>query len=250
MIVDGFIDWARRIDGHPLKVYSQPNAGLGIACHSIVGDLPNHSIPSRFLSDDRNPDGSFTASAAASVMFILYRDGHLIQMYPVTASTWTSGGFEGNTRYWAIEAEGGGYPNYGEDLTKAAQDTFVRLVTEWEAHSGLTALPNLNILQHRQIAARYGYAATACASGRYDTAWSRIAAGERYGDMTPAETQALIDQRLDATLGVTLLTLLEQMLGIKESTFDVTNQKRVDAILARLEHTGIEDHQHIPGGVA
>lgn len=52
--------------------------------------------------------------------------------------------------------------------------------------------------------------------------------------MTKEETQALIDQRLDATLGLTLLALMEQMLGIKPSTFDATNQQRVDAIVAKL----------------
>ena len=52
--------------------------------------------------------------------------------------------------------------------------------------------------------------------------------------MTKDETQALIDQRLDATLGLTLLALMEQMLGIQPSTFDATNQQRVDAITAKL----------------
>lgn len=188
MINDGWIDWAERRDGHPAKVYSQPNAGEGIACHSIVGNLPNHSVPSRFLADDRVPGqpGRFTDEVAASVMFILYRDGHLIQMYPVTASTWTSGGFEGNTRFWAIEAEGGYNPTT-EPLTKEAEDTFIRLVSEWESYTGYKAVPGSNILQHKDIAALFGYAATSCASDRYSNAWARIAAGERYGDELSAE---------------------------------------------------------------
>lgn len=187
MIVDGWLDWTVRVDGHPGKVYTAKNSGSGIACHSIEGNLPNHSIPSRFLSDDRNPDGSFTGMAAASVMFILYRDGQLTQMYDVSKSTWTSGGPEGNCNFWAVEAEG----VQGVPLTEAQEDTFIRLVTEWEAYTGHTAAPNMNILQHKQIAAEFGYAPTACASDRYDNAWARISAGERYGEMTPEERAKL-----------------------------------------------------------
>jgi hypothetical protein len=81
------------------------------------------------------------------------------------------------------------YPNYGEQLTDAAAESFIRLVTEFEDHTGLPAIPDANVLQHRQIAALYGYAPTACASGRYDTAWARVASGERYDDMTPEERE-------------------------------------------------------------
>ena len=178
-IVNGWVEWAERRDGVKDKVYSLPNLGLGIAMHSIVGNLPNHAIPMRFLSTDKTASGQYTASAAASVMFILYRDGHLIQMYPVTASTWTSGGKEGNTSFWAIEAEGGLNP-HNEPLTKAAEDTFIRLVTEWENYTKRRAIPGVTLLQHKEIAKKYGYAATACASDRYDGALLRIVAGERY----------------------------------------------------------------------
>jgi hypothetical protein len=205
VIINGWLDWAVRVDGHPAKVYSQPNSGEGIACHSIVGDLPYHSIPSRFLSDERetgNP-GRFSAMAAASVMFILYRDGQLTQMYPVTASTWTSGGFDGNTRFWAVEAEGGGPGNYAEPLTPAAESTFLRLVQEWERHTGNHAEPGVNILEHRQIAAKYGYAPTACASGRYAGAWARITAPQQEEEpMTPEERQMLRDIHAALTGGV------------------------------------------------
>lgn len=145
--------------------------------HSVVGNLPGHSIPGRFLSTAKNPDGTYTKDAAASCMFILYKDGHLIQMYPVTASTWTSGGRDGNTRYWPVEAEGGAKPNTGEPLTKAAEDTFIRLVREWEAHTGRVAMPGVNLLQHKEIAALYGYASTSCASDRYNGALARLKEG-------------------------------------------------------------------------
>lgn len=204
-IVEGWIDWAERRDGIPDKVYSQPNRGEGIAMHSVVGNLPNHRIPGRFL-DTTKANGRYVPAAAASCMFILYRDGHLVQMYPVTASTWTSGGFDGNTRYWAVEAEGGLNPT-NEPLEKPAEDTFIRLVTEWENEKpGRRAQPGVNLLQHKEIARKYGYAATACASDRYDGALVRIIAGERYretgADMTKEEIEKLIDQRLALAFAV------------------------------------------------
>lgn len=169
-IINGWVDWAERRDGHPLKVYTQKNSGEWITCHSIVGNLPNHAIPLRFLSDARNTDGSFTANAAASVMFILYKDGHLVQMYPVTESTWTSGGREANTRSWAIEAEGG-YSPQDEPLTPEASQSFVRLIREWESYTGHKAVPNETLLEHRDVALQFAYNPTACASGRYKEAW-------------------------------------------------------------------------------
>ena len=199
MIVNGFLDWATRINGVPDKIYSEPNRGIGIACHSVVGRESEFQdgVPNRFLSTEKTADGRYTASAAASCMFVLRESGELIQMYPVTASTWTSGGREGNTSFWAIEAEGGLFPNYGEQLTLKAQKTFIRLVTEWEAYTGLSAKPGVNILQHSQIAQKYGYAPTACASGRYAEVWERIAGGERYDDMTPAEVEAIVRKVFD-----------------------------------------------------
>lgn len=192
MIVNGWIDWARHVFGIPDKVYSQPNKGIGIACHSVVGRESEFEdgIPNRFLSTDRLPNGRYTDAAAASVMFVLRENGQLIQMYPVTASTWTSGGFEGNTSFWAVEAEGGLYPDYGEKLTPAAEATFIRLVREWEAYTGLHASPGINILQHKDIAKLYGYDATACASDRYSNAWARVAAGES-GGLTVEEKERL-----------------------------------------------------------
>lgn len=183
MIVDGWMDWAERVDGPAHKQFPQANQGIGIACHSVVGNLPGHAIPGRFMDPDDQ----------ASVMFILYRDGHVIQMYPVTSSTWTSGSWAANTLYWAIEAEGGGYPDTTEKLTLEAEDAFIRIVTDWEVHTGRKALPGENILQHKELVVKYGGGATACASDRYSNAWARVSAGERYGgtDMTPEERAKL-----------------------------------------------------------
>jgi len=197
VIVGGWLDWAKRVDGIADKVYSVANSGEGIACHSVVGEESEFEdgIPNRFFSTERDASGRYVPSAAASVMFVLRKSGELIQMYPVTTSTWTSGGFEGNTRYWAIEAEGGQYPDYGEKLTPEAAATFIRLVGEWEDHTGRSARPGDNILQHKQIAAKYGYDATACASDRYSEAWERIALGERWErDELSAEDKARLDR--------------------------------------------------------
>ena len=176
MIVDGWISWAERVDGHPSKTYSEPNSGEWITVHSVVGNLPGHAIPARFMSDEREPGNPnrFTAHAQASTMFILYKDGHLIQQYPVTWSTWTSGGREANTRSWAIEAEGGLPSNPGEPLTPEAEKTFVRLCREWERYTGRTAIPHVTLRQHKDVAKDFGYAPTACASDRYGHAWSLL----------------------------------------------------------------------------
>jgi hypothetical protein len=202
---DGYLDWARRDDSCPRdKVYTQRNSGQMIACHSIVGmEGPTEDgIPNRFQSTERLPNGRYTAYAAASSMFVLRLDGTLIQCYDIGASTWTSGSRDANCNAWAIEAEGGYYPDFGEPLTKAQEDTFVRLVTEWEAWRGKPAIPNIfgarnpNIYQHKDLAAIYGSDATACASDRYAGAWKRVALGERWeDDMKADELNAAMTKR-------------------------------------------------------
>lgn len=249
MIINGWVSFAQRMDGHPGKTYTQQNSGEWLTCHSVVGDLPNHAIPPRFLSDERKPDGSFTDWAAASVQFILYKDGHLIQLYPVTASTWTSGGKEANTRSWSVEAEGGGpggsslampldseeisslmtrelavlredgatfsartagvpipFSLFTEPLTPAASMTFARLVREWEEHNGRAVEPG-DLRQHKDVAAEFGYAPTACASNRYAGAWAH--ALEEEDDMALQEqvnTLALKTARLERIIAGNGLT--------------------------------------------
>lgn len=189
VVINGWLDWCKRHPGHPQKVYSQPNSGEEIHIHSIVGNLPNHAVPNRFMSNERKPDGTFTKDAAASVMFIAYKDGHVKQMYPVTASTWTSGGREANTTGWAIEFEGGPLSNTTEAFTPGQEAALIRIVTDWEAHTGRTAMPRVNIVQHKDLARRYGYAATSCASDRCVGAYLRIVAGERYKEDSMASAE-------------------------------------------------------------
>lgn len=202
MIVNGWIDWAERRDGIPDKVYSAPCQGLWLTCHSVVGQESEFQdgIPDRFLSTARGSDGRYLLSAAASVKFIGRKNGLLIQMYPMAAATWTSGGPEANIGSDAIEEEGGGYhadgtPNFSEPLTPAQEDTFIRLYTELEAYHGWDpARPQDYLKQHKDVARQFGYDATSCASDRYANAWARIFAGERYGDDLSAEDKERIDR--------------------------------------------------------
>ena len=237
-VVNAWLDWAERVDGPLHKQYPQSNEGLGIACHSVVSNLPNHGIPGRFFD---NLD-------QASVMLMLYKDGHVIQMYPVTSSTWTSGSFAANTKYWAIEAEGGGVGNYGEKLTREAEDSFIRIVTDWEQHMGRKALPGDNILQHKELVAKYGGGATACASDRYSNAWARVAAGERYGDMTPEQLAKL--EAVYAALTGGIDKVIEDWNANGNSVLVAYNE----LVFPHLEHpinppSGIPDHLHTQGGV-
>lgn len=241
-IINGWVDWAERHDGPFNKQFRDPNAGIGICCHSVVGDLPNHAVPGRFLD----------ANDAASCMFILYRDGHLVQMYPVTSSTWTSGSYAANVRYWAVEAEGGGAPDYGEKLTRAAADTFIRLVTEWEQHTGNVAHPGVNILQHKDLVRLYGGGATACASDRYSEAWERIASGERYDDMTPEERAKLEAVYAALTGGdPSVLEDWNQRGNSLLAGYAIEQQKLGEHIANHAAGvTGpVADHTHEPGGV-
>lgn len=187
---DGWWTGATRIPGIPDKQYSQPNTGIGFGCHSVVGSA--QAALNRFLSTDRLPNGQYTPAAAASCTFILKKNGELIQMYPVTASTWTSGSRGANTQYIPLELEGGALPDYSEPMTDAQVATFVLLIRDLETFKGIKYVPNVNMLQHKQLVAMYGGGATACASDRYQRGYDAL----MEEDMTAAETQAMIDASL------------------------------------------------------
>lgn len=199
---DGWVSWARRVPGPADKVYSQRNRCQGVACHSVVGREDDFSdgIPNRFLDTSRLANGRYTDNAAASVHFVLRENGTLIQMYPIHACTWTSGGPDANTSTISIEAEGGLAPNYGEPLTAAAAETFCRLMVELRTIIG-PANPGVNLFQHKELARMYGTSPTACASDRYANAWARAVreAEEETADMTPAEREE--HQALVAIMG-------------------------------------------------
>lgn len=219
MIRDGWVDWAVRIDGIPDKVYSKPNSGEWLTCHSIVGQEWEYEdgVPNRFLSTasyiDEFGRKRYTDYAAASCMFILRKNGVLIQMYPLSASTWTSGGSEANTRSFAIEAEGGLAPDYGEPLTPEAEATFIKLYWELARHQRWNALtPWEHLKQHKDVAREFKTSATACASDRYANVWQRLFRydGLEEDDMTPAEAKGYAAEVFDANFSVYFLRAMRQ----------------------------------------
>jgi hypothetical protein len=184
MIRDGWVTWATRVPGVVDKVYTQLNSGhRGIVGHSIVGSY--EGALSRLQGTQRNADGSYTAYAAASVMFILRYSGELVQMYPIWASTWSSGGREINCSTWAVELEGGGPGNEREPIRVAQVATLGRLCDEWSSHFG-EPFTRSHFLEHGTVAAQFGYAPTACPSGRYGDFYDfKFPTGDE--PMTPAE---------------------------------------------------------------
>ncbi len=168
--------------------------------HSVVGreDEFSDGIPNRFLDTSRGPDGRYTANATASVHFVLRENGLLIQMYPLFACTWTSGGPDANTTTISIEAEGGLAPNYGEPLTPAAEDTFCRLVRDLRPLIGpaVSSGAGKNLWQHKELAAKYGTAPTACASDRYARAWVRAVRDANEEEDMPDPLTAAVAQAL------------------------------------------------------
>lgn len=263
MIVGGFVDWATRRDGVPDKVYSERNRGLGLIGHSIVGrERPDQDgIPDRFLSAATEPDGSYTAYATASCMFILRLSGELIQMYPVWASTWTSGGRVANTSYWAIEAEGGDAP-YDEPLNAAQVKTLLRLAGEYEAYTGRTVERGSTFREHGELARELGYAPTACPSNRYRTFYAALEARTKEEpEMTPEQLARLerVEKLLaghgievdgkritgEEALSVAASRGWSAFLGIKLLRDDVgALQAQGEVVIG-----GVPDHTHTPGGV-
>lgn len=166
-IVDGWVTWAERRPAPGDKVYSVENQGRGLVLHSAEGSIIG--AEARLRSPERDTSGRYTRYAAASWQFFLRAEGSLVQYYPVTASTWSSGNAAANTSLWAVEAEGVA----GEPLTGGQVATLLRLVDEWEAHTGRRATrdePNRTIWEHREVWdwATPNAGPTACPSGRYE----------------------------------------------------------------------------------
>lgn len=176
LITDGWVSWATRRPGVADKVYSQMNSERGIVLHSIVGSY--EGAMGRLLSTARDAAGMYTAYAAASVMFVLRYSGELVQMYPCTTSTWASGGREVNCSTWSVELEGGPPGNEREPIREEQIRSLMRLVTEFTTHTSLAAVVGQTILEHGSVAVKYGYAPTACPSGRYARFYEALASGQ------------------------------------------------------------------------
>jgi hypothetical protein len=199
-----------QIPGIPGKQNSRRNAGDSFALHSIVGQESEFQdgVPNRFMDTSTYYDPAygvyrFTPYAAASVQVVLRKfdtvtAGYatLIQMYPLTSSTWTSGGSEANERFLSMEMEGGGYlpdgtQNFGEpmnDLQVATWTEYVGALEGWNSRRlgrPFRLVEGDNLLQHKQVAARYGYDPTACASDRYARGLAALREGNT--GMSPQE---------------------------------------------------------------
>lgn len=193
-IVNGYVDWAKKVDGAPKdKVYSVANTGRnGIVCHSVEGFLGASDKIDRVFNTSKTSDGRYTNYAAMSVIFLLKMDGTLVQYYPVTASCWTSGNRTANTTTWAVEAEG----NLHKPLTPEQVQAMLRLAGEWEAYTGRKMTrgggganyafgTNVNVvfpadrtLWNHHEATQFdtiNAGATACPSARYDEFFMRVA---------------------------------------------------------------------------
>lgn len=226
-IVDGWVDWAVVYPGVAGKLYSEPNRGLGLIGHSIVGTAA--AAFARFMSTERDSSGRFTPYASASCMFVLMKSGSLYQMYPVTASTWTSGGREANTSLWAIEAEGGPPGNESEPLTDAQVATLLRLCGEFEAHTGRAVMRGTTFREHGEVARQYGYAPTACPSNRYQRFYEALDRRQEEDEMTADQVRDIVrdeirnwrlqeNQREEKLLGATSLLVVEALVRRSRAT--------------------------------
>ncbi len=190
-VKNGWLDWAHVIKGPADKVYTESNKQLGIANHSIVGyeSESEDGVPNRFLDTSTNPNGSYTANAAASVHFVLRYSGLLIQMYPLSASCWTSGGRFQNTHFVAIELEGGYVGNEREPMRPAQVATYVKLIIELENHWGFPLTRDgvsRNIKEHNE------WVPTACPSGRYELAYAALRGAPQEELVTRKEYEDLL----------------------------------------------------------
>jgi len=176
---DGWFDWMRRVAGPPDKVYSQRNAVDFYVAHSAVGYYGGWS--SRLFSTTRDASGHYTTYAAASTHGWIPYDGACVQHYPVTASCWSSGSREANTRGVAFEFEGGAPGRESEPLTESQKAALGRILEDIAAWKGVTNAYwrrpandrdlNATLYEHRECV-RFGAGPTACPSNRI--AWPEL----------------------------------------------------------------------------
>ena len=173
---DGWLDWADRAPGPDDKVYAAPNAAQGYVAHSAVGYRPG--ALERLMSDERRPDGRYTAYAAASWHLWVGYDGNVLQHYPFFSSCWHAGAAFPNCSFIGAETEGGADP-YSEPLTGPQLDQHARIIRElatfftWpEIRRPADANDRFAQLYEHNECVRWGAAPTACPSGRIP--WDRL----------------------------------------------------------------------------
>jgi hypothetical protein len=121
VVVDGWIDWAKRVPPPKILVWGWNNPNDGAVLHSAVGNF-NGQTPSTLSS--------------VSWHLSVCKTGELWQHYPLNAQCWHGGNSYYNHYTIGIEHEGGGprwqgdEGNFGEPLTQAQINTDVRLLKE------------------------------------------------------------------------------------------------------------------------
>lgn len=241
MITNGIADWAVWRPGPPGKVFPAVNQMQGLVCHSAEGY--NAGNFGELDKPERQASWHFTNSL----------DGTFYQHYPITASCWTSGNYEANTRYFAVESEG--QASVDGPLNDAQVRNLMRLAADLvPVGVTLTRDPATRTLwEHNEVATRWSPNAgpTACPSHRYDPFFTALEGGT---DMDPRVDaliaalggQAEIDKwngPADAPTGNSLLAgyaLEQQKLAEHIAAPHAAGGPRV---------TTIPTHKHTPGEV-
>ena len=241
VIVDGWSSLATRHNGLTDKKYSTSNAGLGICCHSIEGSIAG--ALSRFDSTAKDARGRYTPSAAASCMWLNPKVGRLIQCYPVTASTWTSGNFKANTELWAVESEGVA----GELLNANQVANMLTLRDEWQAYKGqlLTRESVARTLhEHREVWNWESPNAgpTACPSGRYQPFFAELE-----DHMADPRVDAIIDA-LGGLAAIDAWNAQGNSLLVGYALEQVKLAEHIANHAAGV-NGDVSEHAHTPGGV-
>ena len=180
-----------------------------------------------------------------SVLFENPKVGPLIQCYPITASTWTSGCYTANTTTWAIESEG----VTGEPLTDSQIANVMQVVEEWEAHFGkrMARAPLLGrganfVWEHHEI---YNWdtdnaGPTSCPSGRYARFYEALAFRNAALDMPkePQVTQPSIADIAAQLAAINKAVVRREALKWLASNPDSSVQ---DSAVAALQAAGLLD---------
>lgn len=234
---DGWVRWAVKRPGPANKQYSQRNAMLGFACHSVEGWLAGA------FGELDNPQRQ------ASWCFTNARDGTLYQHYPIWASTWCSGNLKANTELIGVESEG----LAGTPLNEAQVANMLQLMREWEALTGRVAKrsqPGRTVWEHNEVAqwATPNAGPTACPSHRYDPFFEAL----EVDDMPDPRVDKLIaalggEQAIDAWNANGNSLIAGYTLEQRKLAEHLGNHPNVDVSTST---TVVPEHTHQPGQVA
>ena len=141
---------AIQVPGHPSKVYSEKNSGVGVILHSMEGYWS--------YANDEVQDAQIPLSWHFSVL----KNGVVEQHYPLSASCWHAGNKQANTTLIGIEHEG----VKGEPLTEAQVQSSLLLVRWVAAQQGWEMERGVTMFEHNEINPK-----TTCPNGRIP--WER-----------------------------------------------------------------------------